>query len=102
VQQTTRLCSASALVRSDGLIDAEIDNEIVALDIESGMCYGLNRVGSRIWRLLSEPIRVGDLCATLQREYKVAPADCERQVLDLLHELHAEGLIGTAEATAQS
>ena len=31
------------------IIDAEIDDEIVALSIEQGTCYGMNRVGSRIW-----------------------------------------------------
>ena len=81
------------VVRSGGLIEAEIENEIVALNIEKGTCYGLNRVGSRIWRLLADPIRIGDICAKLLVEYKVEPSACESQVLDLLEELHAEGLI---------
>jgi hypothetical protein len=90
------LSLASVVNRSDGFIDSEIDNEIVALNIESGTCYGLNRVGSRIWRLLGAPVRVSDLCATLRTEYNVDPGVCERQVLDLLEELRAEGLINTS------
>lgn len=81
----------------DGLIDAEIDDEIVALSIEHGTCYGMNRVGSRIWTLLARPIRICDLCAALLAEYRVDPDVCERQVLDLLEELRAEGLIATLE-----
>jgi Coenzyme PQQ synthesis protein D (PqqD) len=85
------------VVRSVGLIEAEIDNEIVALKIEQGTCYGLNPVGSRIWSLLAAPIRVSDICITLLAEYQVEAATCERQVLDLLEELRAEGLIDTAQ-----
>jgi hypothetical protein len=91
------LSPASVVARSDGFIEAEIDNEVVALSIEHGTCYGLNRVGSRIWNLLASPARIGDLCATLLAEYKVEPGVCERQVLDLLEELRAEGLIATLE-----
>jgi len=81
----------------DGLVEAEIDDEILALGIEQGACYGMNRVGSRIWKLLAKPIRICDLCATLLATYRVEPDACERQVLDLLEELRAEGLIATLE-----
>jgi hypothetical protein len=83
----------SRVARGSGFVDAEIDNEVVALNVESGTCYGLNRVGSRIWRLLADPIRIGDLCSALLIEYEVASDVCERQVLDLLEELRAEGLV---------
>jgi hypothetical protein len=89
------LTPATVVVRSDGLIEAEIENEIVALSIEKGTCYGLNQVGSRIWRLLADPIHISDICAQLLAEYKVEPRACECQVLDLLEELRAEGLITT-------
>ena len=92
-----RLSRDDVVARSDGFIEAEIDNEVVALSIENGMCYGLNRVGSRIWNLLASPARIGDLCGTLLAEYKVEPGVCESQVLDLLEELRAEGLIAILE-----
>jgi hypothetical protein len=91
------LSPSSTVVRSDGFIEAEIDNEIVALNIEKGACYGLNTVGSRIWSLVASPIRIKDICAKLLVDYKVEPETCERQVLDLLEELRAEGMIATGE-----
>ena len=93
------LSTTSVVARCDGFIDSEIDGEIVALSIEHGTCYGLNQVGSRIWELIARPARIGDLCATLLTEYRVDPDVCERQVLDLLEELRAEGLIRTLEET---
>ena len=87
------LSPATMIVRNDGVIEAEVESEIVALDIEKGTCYGLNQVGSRVWKLLAAPIRISDICAKLLAEYKVESSDCERQVLDLLEELRTEGLI---------
>jgi hypothetical protein len=89
------LSPSTVVVRNDGLIEAEIENEIVALNIENNTCYGLNPMGSRIWRLLAVPIQINDICAKLLAEYKVGADACERQVLDLLEELRAEGLITT-------
>jgi hypothetical protein len=97
VRHLSTLSSSTVVARSDGFIEAEIDNEVVALSIEQGTCYGLNRVGSRIWNLLATPIRISDLCQKLLAEYEVDPNVCERQVIDLLEELRAEGLIGTPQ-----
>ena len=91
------LSSTTVIMRTNGFVEAEIDNEVVAISIERGTCYGMNRVGSRIWNLLAKPIRVCDLCATLLAAYRVDPDVCERQVLDLLEELRAEGLIAIVE-----
>ena len=91
------MAAATVVTRKDGFIDAEIDNEIVALSIENGTCYGLNCTGSRIWNLLAKPIRVDDICATLLAEYRVDPKECETEVLDLLEELRTEGMIAAVE-----
>jgi hypothetical protein len=90
--------SATVVACRDGFIEAEIDDEIVALSIQQGTCYGMNRVGSRIWNLLAKPLRISDLLGILLSEYRVDPNVCERQVLDLLEELRAEGMITTLEA----
>ena len=91
--QNLPLQSASKVVACrDTVIDANIDDEIVALSMERGTCYGMNRVGSRIWTLLAKPIRICDLCAVLLAEYRVDPEVCEREVLDLLEEFRARRL----------
>jgi hypothetical protein len=78
--------------RSDGLLTAEVDGELMAMSIEKGACYGLNGVGTRIWALLERPRTIDDLCAQLLREYDVDAAQCRREVIDLVDELCAEGL----------
>ena len=78
--------------RSDDLLTAEVDGELMAMSIERGTCYGLNSVGTRIWALLAEPRTVDDLCALLAGEYDVDAAQCRKEVTSLLEELRAEGL----------
>jgi len=87
------LSLTTVVVRNPSLVEAEIDQEVVTLNIETGSCYGLNSVASRIWSLVAAPIRGAEVCAQLIREFEVEPNTCEHQVLELLEELRAEGLI---------
>jgi len=89
--------SDTVVARRDAVVEREIDDEILALSIEQGICYGMNRVASRIWKLLAKPTRICDLCTTLLAAYRVDPDACERQVLDLLEELRTEGLLVAVE-----
>ncbi len=93
------LNASTVVTRTSGLIESTIDNEIVALNIETGTCYGLNAVGSRIWTLLANPIRISEICATLVDEYQVEAATCEGEVLDLIGHLLEENLVITANPT---
>src|SRR5204863_6593193 len=59
----TDITTASVVAYNDAILHDEVDREVVALSTVSGACYGLNAVGSRIWHLMANPVRVGDLCA---------------------------------------
>ncbi len=83
----------SCVRQSQGFLQAEVDGEIVAMSVEKGMCYGLDAIGTRVWRMLGDPTQVADICAALECEYRVAPEVCEKDVLDLLEELRSEGMI---------
>lgn len=95
--ESLRPALPAVVVRNNGFVDAEIDNEVVLMNIDTGVCYGLNRVGSRIWSELTVPIRIGDLCTKLLNEFEVDSTTCEREVLDLLQHLRVEGLIAVQE-----
>lgn len=97
-QPVARLAVSSVIARGDGFLTAEIDDEIVALSIDKGTCYNLNKTASRIWNAIVTPSRISDICSVLVAQYEIDRGTCERQVLDLLEELRAEGLIVTSEA----
>lgn len=83
----------STILATPDQVSAELAGEAVILDMKSGMYYGLNPVGVRIWELIGRPCRVSDVKAVLLDEYEVDPARCERDLFALLRELSANGLI---------
>lgn len=85
----------SALVarRLPGLVEAEVDGELVALHIENGTCYSFNRTAARIWALLDRPKSVAEICADLTGEFDIDADRCAEQVLLLLEDLKSDNLI---------
>lgn len=81
------------VTRRDGMIEAEVDGELVALHVEKGTCYGFNPTATRIWALLATPQRISELRDRLLEEYDVDADSCEREVRELLGELERDGLI---------
>lgn len=79
--------------RREGLIEAEVDGEIVALHVETGTCYGFNQTATRIWSLLEQPKTLAQLCAALGDEFDVDPDQCEGDVEALLRELSDDNLV---------
>ena len=79
--------------RREGFIEADVEGELVGLDVESGTCYGFNSTATRVWALLEEPKRVSELKDALLAEYDVEPETCEAQLTDLLKTLEADGLV---------
>jgi len=65
------------------------------MSVDLGMCYGLNSVGSHIWRLLEDWTTAASICSVLVREYDVAEEVCLAEVRRMLQELADEGLIET-------
>jgi hypothetical protein len=70
----------------------------VILNLNSGVYFGLNPVGARVWELLQEPRTVADVCATVRGEFDVEPERCERELMDLLEQMRTEGLVDVASA----
>jgi hypothetical protein len=84
---------ASIVVATKDQVSSDLGGETVLLSMQSAMYYGLDEVGTRIWELLGQPIRASDICDAIEREYDVERERCEADVLGLLRELAAKGLI---------
>lgn len=68
-------------------MEAEIDDEIVALDRAQGDVFGFNGVASDVWRLLAQPRSIGELCGELETLYAVGNQQCAEEVAALLDQL---------------
>lgn len=74
-------------------ISSDLAGEAVILNLKSGVYFGLNEVGARIWNLIQQPKSVQELRETLLAEYEVAPEACDRDLAQLLQDLKAADLI---------
>jgi hypothetical protein len=81
-----------AIARCATATTAEIDGQLVALDINSGVCFGLNRAATRIWQLIETPRTPTQVSTALLEVYDVDPDVCAAEVLSLLQELVDIGL----------
>jgi hypothetical protein len=81
------------VTRRAGLIEAEVDGELVALHVDNGTCYGFNATATRIWSMIEAPKRLSELRDALVSEFDVEPEVCEAQLLDLLKDLEGDGLV---------
>lgn len=81
--------------RSKELLQAEIGDDLVALDAESGDCFGFNPVAAEIWRLLAQPQDFDALCRELIDQYDVDPRMCEAELRACLAKLETQGLVRT-------
>ena len=82
--------------RAPGALFSEVGDDVVALHIDHGQCYGMEKVSSAIWKLLEEPRDLDTICAQLIAQYAVDPDQCRDQVGPFLETLRAEGLVETA------
>ena len=78
---------------SEDVVFREIAGEAVLLELNTGIYFGLNPVGTRIWSLLSENDSLEQIFETMQAEYEVPAEQLERDLLNLVGALLAKGLI---------
>lgn len=74
-------------------METEIGDELMAVDVATGSCFGFNAVASRAWRMLAEPLSFEDLHKMLISEFAVQPAQCASELKELLDDMIAKDLI---------
>lgn len=90
-----------AVMRTTTSATAEIDGQLVALDVTQGVCYGLNHVATRIWALIEQPHTGQAIVDQLAEEYDVDVDTCRDHTLALLNDLVEAGLAtASPQATA--
>ena len=88
----------TTLVTCGNVVCSELGDEWVLLDLTSGIYHGLDAVAGRIWVFLQEPATPLAIRDRLLAEYDVEPARCEKDLMTLLADLQAKGLVESAEA----
>jgi hypothetical protein len=90
--------TADTIVAQDNEpVVAQLDGDVVMLSEREGAYFGLNGVGSKIWELIAQPRRVGDICRSLSTVYDVDDATLTREVMEFLQKLLAHKLARIVE-----
>jgi hypothetical protein len=75
------------------VVSRHVDGELVILDLESGIYFGLDAVGSRFWALAAEGASIAAACDAMFQEYNVDAASLESDICSLARELEQRKLI---------
>jgi hypothetical protein len=81
------------LRRRSGVETRPLPQGAVLVDMTTGRCYRLNRVGAEIWAMLEPPAALGEICAGVATRYGRPVDAIELEVRDLVEHLTKEQLI---------
>src|SRR5947208_12139019 len=78
------IVEATIIARSPSVLTAEVDGEIVMMSIEQGRYFGLDDIGSDIWRRIEPPCSFAELIDRLVADYDADRATIAADVQTLL------------------
>jgi hypothetical protein len=82
---------------SEAVVYAELEDEAVLLNAESGLYFGLDAIGTRIWKLLEQRASEETIIARLYEEFDVSMDQLRQDVAAFLRLLEAKGLVSAVE-----
>lgn len=80
----------------DEVVFRELDGESVVLNIESGIYFGLDDTGTRIWQWLAGLPTLQAVRAAMHEEFDAPPQQLDADLLAFVEQLHSKGLIVVA------
>ncbi|MCM8558317.1 PqqD family protein [Sphingomicrobium sediminis] len=86
------------VARNAAIPTGEVDHELMALDPKAGEVYGLDAIGTEIWKSIEGETRIGDIVDRMLDEFDVDRATCEADTLSFLDELLAANMILKVDA----
>lgn len=84
--------------RKADLLEAEVDGDIVGLDVAAGACFGFNSTATRVWQLIEQPTSLADICDRLTQEFDVDGDTCRREIGALIDQMAGSGLVKVEQA----
>ena len=70
-----------------------VGDETVILDLSSGMYFGLDGVGKRIWESVADGNTVGEIAAVIVTEFEVDEDQARADVIEFASDLLERGLL---------
>ena len=81
---------------NDDVLFQELQGEAVLLNLKSGVYFGLDPVGTRIWQLFAEHEVLSEVAQAVVAEYDVAEDKCSEDLLKLVDDLEKQELVSVS------
>jgi len=79
------------------VMSTEVEGEAVLLNLEIGQYYSLDEVGTRMWALLAQHGQIEPVVQAMLDEYDAGEGELRQDLVDLVEELAAHGLLRVDE-----
>jgi hypothetical protein len=86
----------SRVVASSEALSADLGADLAVLDAGTGIYYGLDSVGARIWVLIREPKTLAEVLEVLIEEYEVDRSTLVLDLMEFANKLRDSGLLRAA------
>ena len=90
---TEGITLASRFQINQDVVFHDLQGEIVLLNLKTGVYFGLDPMGTRVWQLIQEHQSLKKVLDSLVEEYEVTEARCEQDLLGFVAELRDNKLI---------
>jgi len=87
------------LVANPNVVVQQTNDGAILMDMASGDCFELNRIGAEIWSRVAAGEALAELVARMAATYGLPPAAVEADVRSLLAELTRNGLLTSKSAS---
>ena len=88
-----KLLHHSTIVVNEDVVSCDLVDEAAILNLKTGIYYGLDPVGARIWKLIQTPRQLNEILETLLNEYEVEKDRCQEDLIELLIQLSEKELV---------
>ena len=92
-QNGTVIAGSTLIERNSDILAATVNNETVMMHIQSGHYYGLDDIGSEIWKRLESPMRFDALVDGLIADFRADREVITGDVKALLQQMAANGVV---------
>jgi hypothetical protein len=75
---------------------SKLSEKLVIFNPATHLYYQLDEIAAFVWKLVSQPMTLSEICAAVETVYDVEPGACQDDVATLLQELEQVGLIEMA------
>jgi len=93
---TSRIADTTIISRGPSVLAAEVDGQVVMMSVAQGQYFGLDDIGSDIWKRIESPCAFADLIDRLAADYDADRTSIAADVRALLETMAERDVVRLA------